>query len=79
MAYLILFVALFFQILILNKMNNLNSRFVVFKICSQVLFKIIYGSYLYFFLQIEKSILNLGFRHGKFCDNNLLDFISYFS
>ena len=48
-VYLILFVASFLQILVLNKANNLSLKSVVFKICNKTLFKIIYGSYFAFF------------------------------
>ena len=64
-------------------MNNLSSKFVVFKICSKVLFKIIYGSYFAFFSWNRKINLNLGFKIENFYDGNLFNidldfFFSYF-
>ena len=55
-ASLILFMASFFQILILNEMNNLSLRFIVGKFRGRALFNIIHGSYFPFFLEIKKSI-----------------------
>ena len=49
-ASLILFMALFFLIFILNKMKNLSLSFIVGKFRGRTLFNIIYGSYFSLFL-----------------------------
>ena len=64
-ASLILFMASFFQISILNRTNNLSLRFIVGKFRGRALFNIIYGAYFPIFSLNKKIKLSLGFRIEK--------------
>ena len=73
---LILFMASFFQILILNKTNNLSLGFRVGKFCDGGLLDIVYGFiFPHFMILIITSNLNLGFRVANFRDSSLLDIV----
>ena len=72
-ASLILFMALFFQILSLNKTKNLSLRFIVWKFRSRILFNIIYRYLFSHFNLIKKIDLNSGFSIGKFRSGNLFN------
>ena len=75
-ASLILFMAPFFQILILNKTNNLSLGFRVGKFCDGGLLDIVYGFIFPNFLtSIKTNNLSSGFRVGKFRHNGLLDIL----